>query len=348
MASEFGRLSPPAGGYRRIAVLRLSSIGDVVLTLPVVQALHGAFPDAELHYWVKEEYQDLVRHDPSVHHVRVLEKDARRIEDLVSMGAEFEDCDLIVDLHGSLRTRLLTFRQKAPVLSAPTYRWMRERWVRAKWSRPTPTPPALERYAASLKPLGLHAPSLPKLHAGDAAERWAEAWFGEAAFERAPLALAPGAQHATKRWPEDFWVTLTEQAAAAGAPLLVFSTAAERQGLPKLARRIEGMPDARWVLEPLARAAALLGRCAAAVTHDSGLMHMAAARGLRVVALFGSTSPVLGFAPAGAGHIVLGHDLSCRPCTVHGRESCPLGHFRCMRELSVETVWQAAQGLLGI
>lgn len=346
MAPGSGTLKPPTGGFRRIAVLRLSSIGDIVLTLPVVHALHDAFPEAQLHYWVKEEYQDLVRFDPAVQHVRSLETDARRIEDLVSMSAELEDCNLIVDLHGSLRTRLLTFRQKAPVLTAPTHRWTRERWVRARWTRPGPTPHALERYAAALTPLGVMATGPPHLHAGDAAELWAKEWIRAAALERAPLAFAPGAQHATKRWPEAHWVALAEQAEVAGMPVLVFTTLAERRGLPELQRRIAQMPGGRWVLEPLARVAALLSHCAAAVTHDSGVMHMAAARGLRVVALFGSTSPVLGFAPVGAGHKVLGQDLPCRPCTVHGREACPLGHFRCMRALSVRAAWQATQELV--
>jgi heptosyltransferase-2 len=88
----------------------------------------------------------------------------------------------------------------------------------------------------------------------------------------------------------------------------------------------------------LARAAALLGECAVAVTHDSGLMHLAAARGRPVVALFGSTSPVLGFSPRGEGHAVICRDLSCQPCTVHGRESCPLGHHRCMTTIEVGEV----------
>ena len=69
-------------------------------------------------------------------------------------------------------------------------------------------------------------------------------------------------------------------------------------------------------------------------------MHLAAARGLRVVALFGSTSPVLGFAPVGEGHTVLCRDLPCQPCTVHGRERCPRGHFRCMTTIEPDEVWQ--------
>ena len=98
----------PDGGFRHLAVLRLSSLGDIVLTLPVVHALRRAFPAAHIDYWVKEEFADLVRFDHAITHVRVLERDARRLEDLVSMSAELEDCDLIVDLHGNSRTRLLT------------------------------------------------------------------------------------------------------------------------------------------------------------------------------------------------------------------------------------------------
>ena len=77
MAREVAPLPVPAGGFRRIAVLRLSSIGDVVLTWPVVHARRAAFPATELHYWVKEEFQDLVRFDPAITHVRALERDAR-------------------------------------------------------------------------------------------------------------------------------------------------------------------------------------------------------------------------------------------------------------------------------
>ena len=104
-----GRPMPP-GGFRRIAVLRLSSLGDVILTLPVVRSLGAAFPEARVSYWTKEEYAGVVRFEPAIHHVRVLEREARKIEDLVSMSAELEECDLIVDLHHNLRTRMLTWQ----------------------------------------------------------------------------------------------------------------------------------------------------------------------------------------------------------------------------------------------
>ncbi len=342
------RLVAPEGGFREIAILRLSSLGDVVLTLPVVHALRAAYPLARLHFWVKEEFATLLRFEPALTHVRELEKDARRLEDLVSMSAELEDCDLVVDLHGNMRTRVLTFRQKAIVLRAPSERLLRERWVRARWTQPPRPHTTLARYAAALAPLGIAVPAAPpQLVAGEAAEGWAAEWLAKWGESGPLVALCPGAKHATKQWPQEHWCALDAQLAKAGVRRVVFSTGSERAALPELAARIAADPRARWCLEPLPRVAALLTHAAVAVTHDSGLMHLAAARGTRVVAIFGSTSPVLGFAPAGEGHVVLCRDEPCQPCTLHGRERCPLGHFRCMREIAPAQVL-AALAELGV
>jgi len=328
----------PEGGFRRIAVLRLSSLGDIVLTLPVVEALARAYPGAELQYWLKEEYADLVRHHPAVTRVRVLERDARRLEDLVSMSAELEDRDLIVDLHGSARTRVLTFRQRAPVLRVRSRRLQRARWVHARWSRPRPLPHALSRYADCLAPLGLEAPGAPRVHVPEADARREEAEGWAFAGERPRVALCPGARHATKCWPEERWCDLDRRLEAAGVARLVLGTPAERRARPRLEAQVAASATAAWATGSLARAAALLAGAAVTVSHDSGLMHLAAARGSPVVALFGSTSPVLGFAPAGEGHAVLCRDLPCQPCTLHGRERCPLGHHACMTGLEPDAV----------
>jgi heptosyltransferase-2 len=339
------RVRVPPGGFRRIAVLRLSSLGDVILALPVTHALARAFPDARLEFWTKEEYADVVLFDPAIAHVRNLERDARRLEDLVSMSAELEECDLIVDLHGSMRTRLLTFRQRAPVLRSVSFRVGRARWVRARWTQPGPLPHALARYARALRPIGLASTEAPQVMAGPAAEAWAEAWLRSWPGSGSTVALCPGARHATKRWPEEHWLQLHRSLRERGARLLYLSLESERRGLPALAACAELDPQVRWCTEPLSRLAAVLSHCPAAVTHDSGLMHLAAARGTRVVALFGSTSPVLGFAPAGEGHVVLCRNESCQPCTLHGRERCPKGHFDCMRKLDPEQVVDALAGV---
>ncbi len=254
------------------------------------------------------------------------------------MSAELEDYDLIVDLHGNARSHVLTFRQKGVVLRAPSFRARRWRWVSARWSRPARVPTALARYSASLAPIGLVATEAPRMTVGEDSGAWARGWLAEWGAGAPPVALAPGARHFTKRWPEAHWVALHERLTAAGHRLLYLSLPAERAALPALATRVEGDPTSRWCTESLPRMAALLSRCSLAVTHDSGLMHVAAARGIRVVALFGSTAPELGFPPSGTGHTVLCRHESCQPCTLHGRPSCPRGHFRCMNELAPDIV----------
>ena len=339
------RLSPPPGGFRRIAVIRLSSLGDVVLTLPTVRALRAAFPDARIDYWTKEEYAGVVKHDPAISHVREIERDASRIEDLVSMSAELEDCDLIVDLHSSLRSRVLSFQPRIPVLRASRYRLRRSLLVHARWLRPRPVPPAVARLGAALRPLGLEVAGAPEVHVDAESEQWARAWLEERGLAR-PVALAPGARHATKRWPEAHWCALAQRLASAGIPALALSLKTERDALPGLARALEGSRGA-WCCEPLPRMAALLSHCRAAVSCDSGLMHVAAARGVPVVAMFGSTAPELGFAPAGERHTVLCRHERCQPCTLHGRERCPKRHFRCMVALVDGDVWEALAPHLG-
>lgn len=336
------RLAVPTGGFRRIAVLRLSSLGDVVLSLPVVHSLKAAWPSAEITFWTHEEYGDLVADDPALARVRLLERDARRIEDVVSMGAELEDFDLIIDLHGNLRTRAMTFRQKAPVLHAASYRLRRSRWVHARWTRPRPVPPATERMAAALAAVGVAVRGVPAVAVSGAARSWAAAHAARWGAGPPPIALCPGAKHATKRWPEAHWIALHDRLRGAGRRLVYFSPSWERALFPALVRHVDADTGAEWCSEPLARIAALIAHAGAAVTSDSGLMHLAAARGVPVVAIFGSTSPVLGFPPAGPGHVVLCRNLSCQPCTLHGRDRCPLGHHACMTGITPEQVADAA------
>src|SRR5262245_22746898 len=324
----------PAGGFRNVHVLRLGSLGDVILTLPTVEALRRTWPEARLTYWVKEEFADLVRFDPALTHVRVLERDGRRLEDLLSMSAELEDADLIVDLHGNLRTRVLTFRQRSQVVRTPSYRLARGFRVRGRWLRRAPPPTVLARHAQALARLGITEVGVPRVHGGREAERWALNWLAmwtETGPGPAPIvAMIPGAAHATKRWPEGHWLELHQRLRASGRRLLYFGLEEDRARLPALAARVALDGGCRWCIERLPRVAALLSHCATAVAGDTGLMHLAAARGLHVVALYGSTAPELGFAPAGVGHAVLCRHEPCQPCTIHGRERCPKGHFRCM------------------
>ena len=189
-----------------------------------------------------------MRFEPAIDHVRVLERDARRLEDLVSMSAELEDCDLIVDLHGSARTRVLTFRQRAPVLRVRGRRMERERWVRARWTRPAPLPHATVRYAETIAPLGIvRRPHCRACSERGGATRGRRRLSRRWRTGRPCVALCPGAPHATKRWPEAHWCALEARLAADGLARVVLSTPAEQRALPQLAAQVAAADGAALV-----------------------------------------------------------------------------------------------------
>ena len=185
----------------------------------------------------------------------------------------------------------------------------------------------------------------PSLHPGDderSAVNALLARHGVAPGE--PLiALAPGSVWATKRWP--YYAQLAALLERHGRVAIVGGA-----DDAELARAIVAAApraiDATGHLSLLA-SAELIGRAAALVTNDSAPMHLASAMGTPTVSIFGPTVPAFGFGPLAPTSIVVGHDgLTCRPCDRHGPQRCPLGHFRCMRELDADMVAEQVRSLL--
>jgi heptosyltransferase-2 len=172
--------------------------------------------------------------------------------------------------------------------------------------------------------------------------REAERWLERHAIAPGFVAVAPGSIWGTKRWP--YYAELVKRLAR---PCIVIGSAADCD----LADSIVTAEPTRAVSAAgalgLRASASLISRAAVLVTNDSAPLHLATAVGTPVVALFGPTVPAFGFGPRRPGDLTLGVDqLPCRPCSKHGPERCPLGHHRCMRDLSVETVAAAVTAVL--
>ncbi|MES2524249.1 MAG: glycosyltransferase family 9 protein [Gemmatimonadota bacterium] len=164
------------------------------------------------------------------------------------------------------------------------------------------------------------------------------------------VALAPGSVWATKRWPsyDRLAQHLAELPALRDARIVVIGAGGDAPlaGAISDALTTMGRPpviDATGRLSLLA-SAALIGRARVLVTNDSAPLHLASAMNTPTVAIFGPTVPAFGFGPLADSQVVLGHDaLPCRPCDAHGPKQCPLGHWKCMRELSAATVGNAVE-----
>jgi heptosyltransferase-2 len=315
-------------------LIRLGSLGDVVLATAVANAAMAKWGPHCLDVLVKAEWEGIWENHPAVRHRIAWAADRRGPSGLVRLARRLAKTGYraTLDLQSSPRTRLLTALAGLSDVRRPRLR-RRERRRLVHLHRGGP-PPGYRVVDSFLATLGTGARALPSVHPDPDARARARALLPE----RGGLGLAPGARHATKRWPVERFVTLGREAATRGQVAVFFGP-----GEATLRREWEARwpADGGWVgiQERIPATSACLARLDRLVTNDTGLMHLAAAVGTPVVALFGPTVRNFGFAPAGEGHRLLEVDgLACRPCSLHGGPRCPREHFRCMLELDVGLV----------
>lgn len=314
---------------RSILVCRLSALGDIVLTLPTVEALRRRFPQARIEFVARTPFGGILRDEPAIDGVHDWAGGGAPLPE----AARDRDWDLVVDLSGSGRSRrLLAGLKRGRLLRTSKQSLRRFAFVhaRALGANGDGIVPAVERMLATLHPLGidpLHSERCPRLSA---------AASGTATGS---VLLAPGAGRTTKRWPLPRFVELAERLAAeTRRSVLVVGSPQEREDLEAVAKPLSERATVVSEEDP-GQLPARLGGAELAVTNDSALLHIAEACGVPVVAVFGPTHPRLGFAPRHPDSRVLRTGISCSPCDLHGPERCPKGHHRCMIDLTVEAVW---------
>jgi len=326
---------------QRILLLRFSSLGDVVLTSTLLDAIAAQWPGAEVWFVTKRGFASLFAQDPRVH--RVLAFDAATGLDPVVRELESTSFDLILDAHASLRTRLLCLR----LPPAPTRRIGKDavaRWVFAHLRLRTRAlrRRQVDRYRALVpeSSVAWRPRILPSPTQVATAAR-----LGPDLDDA--LLLAPGARHATKRWdPAGFAEVGRTFRAATGGPVAVVGSAAE----DGLCREVAaGIPDAAVLtgVEDLAVLGAAVARARVMVVNDSGLLHLAEAVGTPVLALFGPTSREFGFFPLDPRSRVVEHALPCRPCSRTGSRPCRMPERWCLTRSTpslvlsqLEVLWQ--------
>lgn len=304
-------MSPRArDGRLKVAIVKLSSLGDVIHALPVARALKQAHPAAHLTWIVEAREHAILRDHPDLDAVvpvdtrlwrRLIWKPAGARQVWDKMGrlttriraAQF---DVTLDLQGLIKSGLLTAYTGAPLRIGFSAGWSRE-WLNCLFTNRHVTPPAsaahvVEQYLALLAPLGI-TPTEPEFHVPSRpeAERRMEEFLGEQGVKRQDLlvALNPGAGRENKRWPVAHFRALADRLGAEpGVRLLLLWGPDEIH----MARQIRDGLSARAILAPptdLDELSALLRRCALMVANDTGPLHLAAAVGTPALGLFGPT-----------------------------------------------------------
>ena len=350
--ADWGGAAGAAPGVKNALVLQTSFLGDSLLTLPLLRRLKESLPGARVSVLTLPKNGDVFRNSPWVDEVLLDDKRGSHAGPLGAwrIAAELRrrGFDLAVIPHRSFRSALVAWLAGIPRrvgFAASAGRFLLTDAVPFAWLTHD-----LERNLALARPLGAES----RASAGEAryvaplppspalAARLAEAGI---APDARLAGVHPGAAWATKRWLPERFAELCRRLKSEGlTPVLVGGPGDAALGAD--IARASGAADlvGKTDLEELK---SLMGRLSLFVTNDSGPMHLAAAAGVPVVAVFGATTRELGFFPYGTGHRVVEADLACRPCGLHGARACPEGHFLCMRLIGVDQVHRACREALG-
>ncbi len=325
----------------KILIVRFSSIGDIVLTTPVVRCVKLQ-TGAEVHYLTKSAYKSLLSDSPYIDKHIFIDKEITE----VTAQLKTERYDLILDLHHNLRTWRL--KQQIGVPSASFHKLNKEKWLltNLKIDRLPPIH-IVDRYLATAKQLGVENDGngldyfIPKQEEIDVTS------LGNITPGNY-LTFVIGAKHGTKRLPNDKISAIIKKL---DSPVVLIGGKEdlERGKTIQFAERHK-IINACGSLN-INQSASVIRQSKAVITHDTGMMHIAAALKKPIVSIWGNTVPKFGmtpYYPQGAENfkIIENNTLRCRPCSKIGYPTCPKKHFNCMNDIPSEEVIMALQQLI--
>ncbi len=309
---------------KKILIIRFSSIGDIVLTTPVIRCLKKQL-NAEVHYLTKTSFKGILSNNPYIDKVHTIEKEIST--DLIQ-ELKAENFDFVADLHHNLRTMRLKKALNIPSKSFPKYNIQKWLLVNLKIDR-MPSVHIVDRYFETVSSLGIVNDKegldyfIPESSTVDLSRLPQEQSNGY-------VGIVIGGQHETKMMPFNKLIDVCEDLSE---PIVLLGGPEDSSRGEEIVKNVGTKVFNACGKFKLDESASLVQQAKWIITHDTGLMHIAAAFKKRIVSVWGNTVPELGMYPYLAdpkSKIVEIKGLSCRPCSKIGYSKCPKAHFKCM------------------
>jgi len=320
---------------KKILILRFSSIGDIVLTTPVPRVLKTQLKEVEVHYCTRESYAGILQENPYIDKLLLL-KDS--LNELINQ-LKNEQYDLIIDLHHNLRTLII---KKRLGIKAHSFNKLNfEKWVYVNFKRNIlPNIHIVDRYLDTVKPLGVTNDFKGLDYFIPDKDEVDLEWLPEE-FREEYVALVVGAKYATKQLPTKKIIQLAHMI---NKPVVVLGGKEDAKIGDTLEEffRVENDFTKTKIFNGcgkfnLNQSASLLKNANYVFTHDTGLMHIAAAFKKQIFSIWGNTTPHFGMYPYLTKFTVFENNkINCRPCSKIGYKKCPKGHFKCMNDLNFD------------
>ncbi len=325
---------------RRILVIQTAFLGDLLLTTPLFRALRDKFPEAYIAALAIPTTAAILENLPELDRVLVHDKKSGGVKELIRIlkAVRREKFDTVISPHRSTRSTLIALYSGARIRVG-----YKENELSFFYNRRIVRPMQLheaERILALLQPLG-GSEENPRPHLAVSPDE--QAYVRELMGE-APYALvSPGSAWVTKRWPSEHFGEVVSRLEERGYRVAIIGGPGDREAAEETAEKVSAAVPNLAGKTTLRQMAALIAEAGLLVCNDSAPVHVASAFDTPTIAIFGPTTPEMGFAPLGKRSLAVGlPGLDCRPCSEHGGDSCPEGHFACMQQLSPETVLEAA------
>ncbi|MCL5030325.1 MAG: glycosyltransferase family 9 protein [Bacteroidetes bacterium] len=322
---------------KNLLIIRLSSLGDILLTTPLVRSIKKKYPEIKIDFILKEEYKDLLKFNPYLSNI--IEYKTERYEKKIILGQLAKTkYDFVVDLQNNFRSAEIR-----KIIKTPSVRFNKRTvdkflLVKFKINRLKNAPQIPVRYAEALDHFKLDEDGLDLFLPSDLKPKLYD--------EKVLIGFAPGSKHYTKMWPKDFYIELGNKLTNDGFKIVLFGGENDLQTCYDISKKIPNSIN-QCSNGNILMTAVDLKKCSAIVCNDSGLMHVASALKIPTLAFFGSTVKEFGFTPYKSKSIIYENEsLNCRPCTHIGREDCPKKHFNCMLELTPQTALEKLKLLL--
>jgi heptosyltransferase-2 len=314
----------------KILVIRFSSMGDIIYTTPVVRCLKKQLAGAQVHFITKPAFKYIYDNNPYVDKLLLLKPSlSDTITDIKAEGYDF-----IIDLHNNLRTTIIKLRTG---IKSYTYKKQTIRkWLSLKFNlKLVPPTHLVDRYMQAVKFLGVTNDGQPIDYYIKADHKLAD--LLPPTHQNNYVAFVIGATHFTKRMPNDKIISICQELKH---PVVLLGGNDVKANGDEITATIGPNIYNACGKTSLDESVFLVSQSATVIGFDTGLTHIAEAFNKPIVSVWGGTVPeLLGVQPYMVKDVlVAGIDLYCRPCSKFGLEKCPLGHFKCMKEISEEPI----------
>ncbi len=320
---------------KRILIIRLSSLGDILLTTPLIRSMKNQYKSVGIDILLRKEYQDLYKFNPYIDRIFTFTND-----NYLDLMPELKkrDYNLVIDLQNNYRSIRIRSKIGSAVFSFNKKSISKFLLVHFKAHLLKSLPLIPQRYADSIPNFHLDNDGLdlflPDKQGQDLDP--IENYIG----------IAPGSRHFTKMWPKDYYIDLSKMLQYDGFKIVIFGGKSDQKLCEEISKEVIGSVNL-CNDDDILKTAENMGKCKAIICNDSGMMHTASTCKVPILAVFGSSVKEFGFIPYNCKYLILeNNQIDCRPCSHIGKDKCPKKHFNCMKELTPGIAYSKLKELL--